>query len=408
MPPSASVILVAFHFPPSAAAGAARPGRFFKHLPRFGWDPLVVTNTPQTETDERIRVVPAAGPPDRRTLRGWQELLLRRFVLIRHEAVLWPGAASEAIAQFLRERPSAAVLSSSPPLAAHQAAHRIKRRFGVDWIADFRDPLAGNPTRPQDARTRLVDRFLERRIFRAADALIANTDAMLAAWRERSPEHAGKMRLLWNGYDPDHAVAAQPTPGERPRLLIHAGMVYARRHPLQALASIRRLLLSGRLDPQDLSIRLVGTIAPAIREALVEYDDLRQAGILEIQGPTTPDDALEQTARAHGLLLLDVQGEGGGLQAPSKMFDYVRIGRPILACTNRDSPVDRILGRCGAPTVRIYTDDPGEVVDGKLLEFLELPPEPSPPSEWFRDTFDGVRQAEELARLLDELRSRRR
>src|SRR5947209_2551122 len=38
-----SVLLITFHFPPSAASGAFRLLGFARHLPKFGWRPIVVT-----------------------------------------------------------------------------------------------------------------------------------------------------------------------------------------------------------------------------------------------------------------------------------------------------------------------------------------------------------------------------
>lgn len=41
-----------------------------------------------------------------------------------------------------------AMLSTSPPSATHIAAFLLKRRYGIRWIADLRDPIYQNPFRP--------------------------------------------------------------------------------------------------------------------------------------------------------------------------------------------------------------------------------------------------------------------
>src|SRR4029078_13637748 len=38
-----SVVMIAYFFPPEGNAGAYRPPRFVRHLPSFGWHPMVVT-----------------------------------------------------------------------------------------------------------------------------------------------------------------------------------------------------------------------------------------------------------------------------------------------------------------------------------------------------------------------------
>src|SRR4051794_15550419 len=37
------VLLLAYHFPPDNASGSARPFRFYKYLPEYGYEPHVIT-----------------------------------------------------------------------------------------------------------------------------------------------------------------------------------------------------------------------------------------------------------------------------------------------------------------------------------------------------------------------------
>jgi len=141
----------------------------------------------------------------------------------------------------LMERPVVAVVSTSPPVATHLVARRLKRRFGVPWVADFRDPLRGNPFRtrrwffPYDA-------LLERMLFRNADALIANTDTLAEMWNRRYPEFSGKMSVIWNGFDPEDRIAPAVKASRGRRVLAHVGTLYGGRHPGRVLSSLVRLI----------------------------------------------------------------------------------------------------------------------------------------------------------------------
>jgi hypothetical protein len=79
------------------------------------------------------------------------------------------------------------------------------------------------------------------------------------------------------------------------------------------------------------------------------------------------------------------------------------MGRPVLAFTTRNSPVDRILERSGIPGVRVYESDPSATVDEKMMRFLNLPTAPARATEWFWEQFDGLKQARQLAGWMDEL-----
>src|SRR5262245_60300966 len=41
------LLLVSYHFPPDAEVGAVRAQKLVKYLPRYGWEPLVLTVDPR-------------------------------------------------------------------------------------------------------------------------------------------------------------------------------------------------------------------------------------------------------------------------------------------------------------------------------------------------------------------------
>src|SRR5436190_23428363 len=93
-------------------------------------------------------------------------------------------------------------------------------------------------------------------------------------------------------------------------------------------------------------------------------------------------------------LLLDITGvHNTTLQVPAKLFDQIRIGRPILAFTPPQSPSERILADSGILHVSLAPDAPPEEVDAGVLRLLQLPSTPQPASAWFRETFDARRLA---------------
>jgi len=100
---------------------------------------------------------------------------------------------------------------------------------------------------------------------------------------------------------------------------------------------------------------------------------------------------------------LDVNELETSLQVPGKLFEYVRIGRPILAFTTRDSPVDRILSQAGTSYVCVYPEDAPDEVDRKVLSLLSMPTDPATPSAWFEHQFDAKRQAGALAGIVGQL-----
>ncbi len=403
-------LLLAYYYPPDTEAGALRPSHFARYLPQFGITPTVITasDAPQLPP-EAIAVKNRTRRPVRTQPLGFTEMALRKFLFPHDEGMLWSFYAFPAAARQLR--PTSVVLSSFPPVNTHLIAYRLKRRFAVPWIADFRDPLVEAPTRLVPNQTyrygrwsEAVDRRIEARVFHHADLIIANTDQVLARWQKRYPQYAAKLRLLWNGFDSADPITPLPIPARPRRELVHVGGIFVSRHPNALLESCHRLISNGRLDPATLLIRLIGVLEPQAIRHRATFDDLVSRGVLDATGKPVPrQEARRALCEADLLLLLDVLDFGGGQQLPSKVFEYAQIGRPILTFTVPGSPLEAILERSGLPQVTLYPDASPERVDEAVLRFLALPSEPVPASDWLTKTFDARHRVETLAGWIREL-----
>jgi glycosyltransferase involved in cell wall biosynthesis len=322
-----------------------------------------------------------------------------------NEKLPWVPHVIAAAGPLIRTYGVTTVISTSPPVGTHLAAMWLKRRYGLHWIADFRDPIVGNPGRPR-RWARFYDRILEGSIFGSADAVLTVTDVIRDDCRRRYPRHAKKIHVLWNGFDPEEQMGPAPIPERTYRILAHVGVVYGPRQPTALLASLDRLIDAGRVNPAGIRLRFVGSLQN--EESFLSNPNLhslRAKGCIEICGRTIPrSDALREIATADSLLLLDIADlDQNGYAVPAKLHDYMRAGRPILAVTPKGSPVDRILPKSGIPYSCIYPGDAAEAIDEKLLGFLDLPSTPVSPNDWYLDNFDGQRLTSNVAAILDSL-----
>jgi glycosyltransferase involved in cell wall biosynthesis len=299
-------------------------------------------------------------------------------------------------------RSQVVVLSTYPPIGTLIAGLRARRRNNVRWIADFRDPIGGVPVELLPAHVRFWTRVLERLTFRRADAVIANVEAAAAVWRHSYPAVKRKLHVIYNGFDPDDMPHARVVPARERRLIVHAGTLYHGRNPNVVLEAFARLHQRGVPEAASVSMLFVGDIdlRTGLNKAMAEEG--QKQGWLEFQGMLPRKDALRLLEEADALLLVQPQTN---LQVPGKLFEYICIGRPILAIVPRSSPIEEILLQSGAAQVCIYPDDAPEVADAKLLDFLRLSSTPKPMKEWFQTNFNSKLQTEVLAGIVDELTS---
>jgi hypothetical protein len=275
----------------------------------------------------------------------------------------------------------------------------------LPWIADFRDPLIGNPFRHRSGLPRLFDRFMETAIFRRASALLAVTDKVAEDWRIRYPWASPKTHVLWNGFDPADPIKALPLPRRDHRVLAHIGSIYGARTPLPVLSSLGRLASSGRISAETLHLKFVGDYDEAGFVACKPvFDELSRLIPVEYENRHVPrEEARREMASAEFLLLADNNASQAGYTVPAKLYEYVQVGRPVLALTAADSPVERILRQAGTPYVALQPDLSPSQVDERVMQFLRLPTDSIPPSESFVQNFNGREQTAILARLFDSL-----
>ena len=399
------LLLFAYSFPPTNETGAQRPFRFARYLKRYGYQAQVITASSPDNGGLWPHVTKAPGASPGRGVRiGASIAGAVQRVLPYNDQLPWVSHAVAAADQFVRGVRPAAVLSTSPPVACHLAALRMKWRYGLPWIADMRDPIYGNPHRSRRL-ARPYYALLERAVVTHADAVIANTDNAAEALRQRYPLLAHKIHLVWNGYDPAQAIGPQPIPRRGHKVLLHAGSLYPARHPGTLVASLARLAEQGRLDPGTVRLRLIGCIGAIGPWASAPgCEVLRQRGCLEFIDRVLPQpEAHREMAQADYLLLLDGNEMGMSVQVPAKLFEYIRIGRPVLAFTARNSPAERILAGSGVPHACICRDLPDEQVDRMVLSFFNLSNNPVQPSWWFQEQFDAVEHTKHLASILGQI-----
>ena len=397
----AGVLVLAFYFPPENTIGGARPSRFVKYLARLGYRTTVVAANPPGigVSDSNVLRV-----PDRRTKSPASHVirLIERFVLPYDDRLPWIPHGYRAAVRLLVKDSNQVVISTHPPVATHLVALLLKRRFGMKWIADFRDPLLGNAIR-NSRRAKIIDTVIERLIFKYADAVIANTAPVQEMWRSRHPRWASKIHLIWNGFDRDETCEPLAISSRTRRHLVHVGTIYGSRTPGPLIRSICRLLQTNRLDPANLQLRLIGPIENDVLETYsTQLAQLLDLGCLHIENRMAPKaEAHMETLDADHLVLLDmVDDKNSGLHLPAKIFDYIQACRPILAFTRPGSTIQRILADSGIRNKCIDPFAAEAVIDAELLAFLDEKLEETHPNDLFWQDFDALHQTQTLAGII--------
>jgi hypothetical protein len=404
------VLIFAYHFPPENAIGGARPFRFAKYLSRLGYTCRVFTAAEQDgRSDPNTEYVPDPFVASTRQSFSWQlERAIRKVFLPGDVGMYWSYRAARAARAYIRAHPGARVtiFSTFPPLGSHLAGWQLARGNRMVWIADCRDPLTGESADGHRAASqRRLYRRLERLVARRADAVIANTDAALNGWKERFPSSSNKLHLIWNGFDPEERLTALPASSHDCKTLSHVGTLYHGRSATPILESVARLIAANRLAAGSVRVRLVGPAEAGCLPGPEFIQGAKSQGWLDLVTEQIPSQQAQQVAQSSSHLLL-LQWRSTD-QVPGKSFEYLQIGRPILAFIQPNSPTQRLLDQSGVPHRCVYPGASPEEIDNTVAEFLEVPSTPVGASPWFDEQFNAEHQTQMLDEIIRSLHCRR-
>jgi len=374
-----TVLIVAFHFPPyGAGSGILRILKFCRFLPAGGWKPIILTA--DSRAYERVDPTLSSQIPDgTEVVRAFaldtqKHLAVRgryfRFLALPDRWVTWTLAAVARGIRLVRKRDVDVILSTYPIASAILTGWLLHTLTRKPWVVDFRDSMTEDEY-PVDPLTRKVYRWIERKAVEYASRLIFTSRSALNMYQSRYPWVAShKFVLIPNGYDEEdfswitdrgQVLAVQ----NRPIRLLHLGLIYpSERDPRPFFKAVSRLKKVGRVTASDLRIDLRASGSESFYAEILRELDIEDLVFLL---PAIPyPEALREAALSDALLLF--QAANCDHQIPAKAYEYLRLGRPILALTSHTGDTAALLHEAAGAKIVDLADE--QAIFDALPEFL--------------------------------------
>jgi glycosyltransferase involved in cell wall biosynthesis len=355
--------------------------KYAKYLPRFGWEPHVLTVNVGGPGGEEIQpldfecsvtrtgVLPRPDDvykklrgllPTIRSERGVQVSSTgasprptpgrppqwKRFVnslsWTPDAQIGWYLPAFRAAKRLLRQKGFDAVYSSGPPNTCHLVGLAVAKHSGLPWVVDFRDPwyLEGAPERNLLHWSHEFNRRKEAETIERAALVVTTTPEWRDALVERygaSVEH--KCATVLNGFDeaqfPPLDAVPVSRPNGRPLTFFHGGSLYKGRNPRTLIRAVGELIRDGRIHPEALRMRFFGKADIDVNEIRKTMDDLGMSEVASFSGPISATDYTSAILESDVLVLL--QSEGASVNIPAKAFEYLATGNRIFVLTGKGS-----------------------------------------------------------------------
>jgi glycosyltransferase involved in cell wall biosynthesis len=362
------VLVISFDFPPRRTSAVYRMTGLTRSLPQFGWQPTVLTvrlaggdqepklleKLPSEMRVVRTRYLRVGGwenstasvirglgglrsapantrqPQFDRYLRHLGQLI-RSTIYFPDDTVGWvPFGLAKAI-KLHRDQPFDMIYTTSPPRSAPVIGLLLKVFYGVPWVCEFMDPWYP----PQGRIRRKSEDRLQALLVHKADRVVVMIKEHGEEFRRLFNVPAKKLAVVRNGFFEEDFASGEVTqkdclpPGYFH--LSHFGTIYPDNTGsfFPALAELVRECPELR---ECLRVNIVGYPPESVLRYAREGE---LKGIMQIHGFVQDRAEVFQMMRSsHCLLLFWGRPDFSRLAVAGKTYDYLRVGRPILAVTH--------------------------------------------------------------------------
>lgn len=387
------VLIITYYWPPSGGVGVQRWLKFTKYLPDWGWEPIILTPSnpafdlkdpslaqdirPETEV-LKIPIWEPYGLVEKLSGKKGQENLNRGMALegekkgilsrvfpwmrgnlfIPDPRVFWVRPATDFAMRILESNKIEAIITTGPPHSVHLIGRRLRKKSGLPWIADFRDPWTRWEVLHRMQLSSLamkIHQSLERKVLQTADLVLSATPGMQEDLDELGARHS---KTVLNGVDHEDLPAGYPDAAIPDKFrIVYVGLMNEKRNPPALWEALDELCAQSEEFSKALEISLTGSISMAIQQSLMAYSRLKDHCV--IRGNVSHQEVFELYQRAAVLLLLVEQEAASRIVIPAKLYEYMTAQKPVLYIGDPTNGAGEIIGKEKAGDSFFHQDKEG-------------------------------------------------
>jgi glycosyltransferase involved in cell wall biosynthesis len=368
------VLIISYYWPPSGGAGVQRWLKFVKYLRAFGWEPVIYTpenpefpaideslakdipegieivRTPIWEPYTFYKKLIGAGKNERinagflseKKRPGLAEkfsIWLRGNFFIPDARKFWIKPSVRFLVKYLEKNPVEAIVSTGPPHSMHMIALGVKKKTGLPWLADFRDPWTNIDFYHELMLTGWADKKhhnQEMSVLREADEVVVISRSMRSDFLKI---HNRDYSVITNGYDEDDVLVTGIEPDQK-FTISHIGTMVKSRNPEALWKALKNEETENPGFAENLEIKLVGSVDYSVSESI------ERAGLGQYVNKVSylpHNEVVKVQQQSQVLLLLINDTPNANVILPGKFFEYMASLRPILCIGPKDGDAAQVI-----------------------------------------------------------------
>jgi len=432
------VLIISYFFPPGNLTAVNRSGSWAKYFHKFGIYPIIITREWEghelsesgrlESCGEQVRHVNGDGHevyymPYRANLRDriflrsktirplallsklltFLHLILEKFLLA---AIPYHNIYSQA-KKVIQEEDIKCLIISANPFEQFLLGYRLKKKFKhLKYITDFRDDWTTNPLLHDTKKSlpaRIIhkyNRIFEKRWISVADLIVA---AAPAYGKRLNQLHNKPFKVIVNGYrnELENIKASYKKPVNPDTFVIsYSGLIYDNQDFSLILDALK---YHARNRPQmDFQLVLIGGLAYRTGNPIMQYSD-----------DTIPNLSVKYTEfldwevnidklLSSDVLLMTAYGQIKGV-LPSKTFEYMGTGKPVILYPSDKDIIEELLKKSGLGFTPRTAPEMIEVLERFIAGKSDGTTSPVAPNQEFINELSRQVQAEKMVQIIHEL-----
>lgn len=364
------VLIITYYWPPAGGPGVQRWLKFVKYLKDFDIEPIVYVpenpHYPLKDSSLEIEI------PDNVTIlkqlinepyglaklfsknktkeissgiiadkkQGFLEkcmLWIRGNFFIPDARVGWVKPSVKYLKSYLASNPVDVIISSGPPHSLHLIGLELKKKTGIPWVADFRDPwtsIGYHKKLKLSKNSQLKHKRLESKVLNTCDTVLVTS---ISTKKQFETITDTPITVITNGFD----IAITPAEELDTEFTIsHIGSLLSERNPEILWKVLSELISESKEFSSKFKLQLAGTVSDDVLASIEQYglnNHLKNFGYVSHQ------EAVSLQKKSQILLLIEVDSVDTRVIIPGKLFEYMASNRPILALGPKESDVEALI-----------------------------------------------------------------
>ena len=292
---------------------------------------------------------------------------IRGNLLIPDPRVFWVRPAAKRAIKLIEEEGIPTIITTGPPHSIHLIGKRVKRKTGVKWLADFRDPWS-----KWDVLEKLKTSSLALSIHKKLESSVLDMVDCGITVSARLAQSLGGLEVIHNGVTIQNK--SETAPNASHFTIGYFGLLNELRNPRQLWHLLDQMCRENQVFANKLCIRVGGIVSESIKSEINELKNLKDK--VEFLGYLPHESIQDEYRKCDVLLLLLNKSTNSEWILPVKFFEYLAAERMILGLGERKSDLGDLMNVKDVGEILAYSEI--DSIRGFLEDVFENERRPGP------------------------------